>query len=145
MTVRNALALADALGRTLVLPSARCFCDKIWNNLNACRAPGAETFALPYACPMDHIYDLPAWFKEGPGQTNGEARRPFRSPGFLTDERLSDDLRDRTNTVRVRVRRDAYERARRELTIPRARATAGDPRDESGGARVDGGGVEPRD
>ena len=33
-TVRNALALASALGRILVLPAARCYCDKIWNNLN---------------------------------------------------------------------------------------------------------------
>ena len=78
MTVRNALALADALGRTLVLPSARCFCDKIWNNLNACRARRAV--ALPYACPMDHIYDLPAWFKEGPvrrtARHDGRSVRP---------------------------------------------------------------------
>jgi hypothetical protein len=131
VTVRNALALADALGRTLVLPSARCFCDKIWNNLNACRAPGAETFALPYACPMDHIYDLPAWFKEG--DANGEARRPFRAPGFLTDERLSEDLRDRGATVRVRVRRDAYEARAARAEDETARATAGDPRRALGG------------
>ena len=42
VTVRNAMALAEALGRTLVLPKARCYCDKIWNNLNACRAPGTH-------------------------------------------------------------------------------------------------------
>jgi hypothetical protein len=89
VTVRNALALADALGRTLVLPSARCFCDKIWNNLNACRAPGAETFALPYACPMDHIYDLPRWFDDV-----GRGVLPdFREPGFLSDARVPSEVR----------------------------------------------------
>ena len=50
VTVRNALALADALGRTLVLPSARCFCDKIWNNLNACaRRARRRSAAVPRA------------------------------------------------------------------------------------------------
>ena len=41
-----------------LVPRRRCYCDKIWNNLNAV-APGSETFRLPYARPMDHIYDLP--------------------------------------------------------------------------------------
>ena len=80
LATRNALALAKALGRILVLPAARCYCDKIWNNLNACRAPGAETFELPYACPMDHIYDLPSWFsRDFPAE--------FHEPGFLEDAR----------------------------------------------------------
>ena len=132
-TVRNALAVAEALGRTLVLPSARCYCDKIWNNLNACRAPGAETFVLPYDCPMDHIYDLPAWFAR---DASGEARRPFRSPGFLTDARLSDDLKDRGSTARVRVGRDAYEARAAAAEDATARSTAGHPTDPSGGARA---------
>ena len=88
-TVRNGLALAKALGRVLVLPRARCYCDKIWNNLNACRAPGAETFTLPYACPMDHIYDLPRWFDDV-----GRGVLPdFREPGFLSDARVPSEVR----------------------------------------------------
>ena len=126
LTVRNALAIAEALGRTLVLPSARCYCDKIWNNLNACRAPGAETFVLPYDCPMDHIYDLPAWFKS---DASGEARRPFRSPGFLNDPRLSQELRDRSATVRVRVGREKYEARARETAAGDSASGVSDPRD----------------
>ena len=84
-TVRNALALASALGRILVLPAARCYCDKIWNNLNACRARGSETFRLPYACPMDHIYDLPRWFRDD--------MPPFREPGFLRRARAGGGAR----------------------------------------------------
>ena len=133
VTVRNALAIAEALGRTLVLPSALCYCDKIWNNLNACRAPGAETFVLPYDCPMDHIYDLPGWFRP---DASGEARRPFRSPGFLTDARLSDDLKDRNATVRVRVGRDAYEARAAAAADATTRATGGDPTDPFFGARA---------
>ena len=92
-TVRNALALASALGRILVLPAARCYCDKIWNNLNACRAPGSETFRLPYACPMDHIYDLPRWFRDD--------MPPFREPGFLRDARVPEEVRASTGRVVV--------------------------------------------
>ena len=134
LTVRNALAIAEALGRTLVLPSARCYCDKIWNNLNACRAPGAETFVLPYECPMDHIYDLPAWFKS---DASGEARRPFRSPGFLQDPRLSQELKDRSATVRVRVGREKYEaRATAAVDAAEDRAVAGYPDVSSDGERA---------
>ncbi|ACO61836.1 glycosyltransferase family 77 protein [Micromonas commoda] len=100
-TIRNALALARALNRILVLPEARCYCDKIWNNLNACRAPGAESFKLPYACPMDHIYDLPSWFN--PGMPD------FREPGFLDDPRVPDAIK--ASVGRVVVDRDGDTRA----------------------------------
>jgi hypothetical protein len=69
MSVRNGLALAKALGRVLVLPAARCYCDKIWNNLNGCRAPGAEQFKLPYACPMVGATQLPGVEAQGFGKT----------------------------------------------------------------------------
>ena len=94
MTVRNGLALAKALGRILVLPTARCYCDKIWNNLNACRAPGAEQFKLPYECPMDHIYDLPSWF-------HGNEMPDFREPGFLEDPRVPDSVKKSVGRVIV--------------------------------------------
>jgi arabinosyltransferase len=93
-TVRNLLALGRLLGRTVILPEPRCYCDKIWNNLNACRAPGAELFVLPYSCPMDHIYDLPQWFKQN---------LQFREPGFLTDSRVPDSIR--TDVIHVSVER----------------------------------------
>ena len=93
VTIRNALALAKALGRILILPEARCYCDKIWNTLKGCRALGAETGHLPYACPMDHIYDLPAWFKN--------LDVDFREPGFLNDERVSGKIREDVVYVKV--------------------------------------------
>ena len=47
MVIRNALALATALGRRLVLPRSWSFCDRHWWQLRDCRVPGAETLALP--------------------------------------------------------------------------------------------------
>lgn len=79
-----------------MLPTARCYCDKIWNNLNGCRAPGAETFTLPYACPMDHIYDLPSWFSGAQGEMP-----EFREPGFLEDSRVPDAVTSSVGRVVV--------------------------------------------
>jgi len=93
-TVRNLLALGKLLDRTVILPEPRCYCDKIWNNLNGCRAPGAEKFVLPYSCPMDHLYDLPSWFRSG---------LKFREPGFLADSRVPDSVRN--DIIRVNVER----------------------------------------
>ena len=93
-TVRNLLAIGRLLNRTIILPEPRCYCDKIWNNLNGCRAPGAEKFVLPYSCPMDHIYDLPSWFRNG---------LKFRRPGFLADPRVPDSVRN--DIIRVNVER----------------------------------------
>ena len=92
VTIRNGLALAKALGRTFVFPPPRCYCDKIWNTLKGCRALGAETAHLPFACPMDHLYDLSGMF---------ELDIDFREAGFLEDERL--DARIREDVVRVQI------------------------------------------
>jgi len=82
-SIANALALARKLGRSLVLPRARCFCDKIWNSLNACRAPGAETFHLPFECPMDHIFAVSEWH---------HSDVDFREAGFLEHPDIPTDF-----------------------------------------------------
>ena len=92
VSIRNGLALAKALGRTFVLPPARCFCDKIWNTLKGCRALGAETAHLPFECPMDHIYSVEHWFKYNVD---------FRPAGFLEDDRVP--LRVKDDVVRVKI------------------------------------------
>ena len=92
VSIRNGLALAKALGRTFVLPPARCFCDKIWNTLKGCRALGAETAHLPFECPMDHIYSVEHWFKYGVD---------FRPAGFLEDDRVPSRVKN--DVVRVKI------------------------------------------
>ena len=105
VSIRNGLALAKALGRTFVLPPARCFCDKIWNTLKGCRALGAETAHLPFECPMDHIYSVEHWFKYGVD---------FRPAGFLEDERVP--LRVKNDVVRVKIDDDAEASSSRHST-----------------------------
>lgn len=65
--LRDALALAVALGRTLVLPRRVCYCDKLWAGsddiLNTkCMYPGSQDHSfLPFACPMDHWLSPHSW------------------------------------------------------------------------------------
>lgn len=59
--LRDALAVALVLNRTLVVPQLKCFCDKVWGghdnifNFN-CHYPGsADTGHMPGPCPLDHF------------------------------------------------------------------------------------------
>ena len=63
--LHSTLALARALNRTLIVPRLRCACDRWWGNvLPACAVPGADV-ALPFECPMDHLFFLPNWAEAG--------------------------------------------------------------------------------
>ena len=65
--LRDALALARALGRTLVLPRWTCYCDRLWSPSDdifhfGCMYPGAQDGNfLPFDCPMDHVLSPTAW------------------------------------------------------------------------------------
>ena len=65
--LRDALALARALKRTLVLPRWTCYCDRLWagsDNIVAmkCMYPGSQQDNfLPFECPMDHVLSPAAW------------------------------------------------------------------------------------
>ena len=55
--LRNALFVARALGRALVLPEALCSCELgFWPNHieEHCKAGDHSMLRLPYACPIDH-------------------------------------------------------------------------------------------
>ncbi|KAK3282427.1 hypothetical protein CYMTET_9838 [Cymbomonas tetramitiformis] len=61
--LRNALGLALALNRTLVLPWWECHCDRHWTPISAgshCSIPGSP-LKMPFTCPMDHLVDLRLW------------------------------------------------------------------------------------
>ena len=76
--LRDALALATALGRTLVLPRWTCYCDRLWSGSDdifhfGCMYPGAQDGKfVPFVCPMDHVLSPTAW----KGQ-------PYRDASFL--------------------------------------------------------------
>ena len=92
MVIRNALALAAALGRRLVLPRSWSFCDRHWWQLRDCRVPGAETLALPIEAPLDVAFNAEAW-----ANIQGVE---FVEPSFL-DHPLAKPLLANVATLRV--------------------------------------------
>ena len=54
--IRNGLAIATALNRTLIMPELWCGLDRWWAPHTGI-IPGSDT-ELPFLCPMDHIFDL---------------------------------------------------------------------------------------
>ena len=54
--VRTAMAIADSLNRTLVMPQLWCGMDRWWAPHDG-NIPGSS-LQLPFPCPMDHIFDL---------------------------------------------------------------------------------------
>jgi len=87
--LRDALALARALGRTLVLPRWTCYVDKLWAGSDniigmGFMYPGSQDAPfLPFACPMDHVLSPAAWEK---------AEVDYRDGSFLSSPRLSPEL-----------------------------------------------------
>jgi len=79
-TVRNALAIASLLNRTLVFPRMLCYVDHMWKEMRAGRFAGAYGMSLPFDCPMDYLFELPRFFEEA-GRTR--PRLDFREPEFL--------------------------------------------------------------
>ena len=69
--LRDAIALARALGRTLILPRHQCFCDRLWAGSDdilrfGCMYPGSQDHPfLPFACPMDHWLVPHVWERSG--------------------------------------------------------------------------------
>lgn len=126
--LRDALALARALRRTLVLPRWRCFCDRLWagsdNILSmGCMYPGSQRDPfLPFDCPMDHVLSPTDWRKAA-GFVD------YRDASFLDSPRLASTLH---GAVDVRVLpRDAYDAlpraaraAARTAVLPQATTTS---------------------
>lgn len=86
VVLRDAIGLAIALNRTLVLPRMLCYCDNIWKEMKHCRVGGAFGMTLPFDCPADHIIQLVSWYADS-------VPIAFREPGFLTDPRLAPEIR----------------------------------------------------
>ena len=54
--IRQALAIAGALGRALIIPELWCGADRYWAPHGGV-IPGAA-LRLPFQCPTDHVLDL---------------------------------------------------------------------------------------
>jgi hypothetical protein len=86
--LRDALALALALGRTLVLPRWTCYCDRLWSGSDdifhfGCMYPGSQDGKfVPFTCPMDHVLSPHAWAAD-PEQ--GLAATPYADAVLVED------------------------------------------------------------
>jgi len=100
-TVRNLLAMAHLLNRTLIMPRMLCYVDHMWKEMRAGRFAGAYSMSLPFDCPMDYVFDLQRFFENAPPQLN------FREPEFLN--RLPPDLEQSRAFVHVVPRGQALE------------------------------------
>ena len=92
--LRDALALATTLGRTLILPRWTCYCDRLWSGSDdifhfGCMYPGAQDGKfVPFVCPMDHVLSPAAWARAG---------QAYRDAAFLESPRLG--LRGKAGAV----------------------------------------------
>mmetsp|Transcript_24594 Transcript_24594/g.84113 ORF Transcript_24594/g.84113 Transcript_24594/m.84113 type:complete len:693 (+) Transcript_24594:292-2370(+) len=98
--VRSALAIAQALGRALVMPELWCGYDRWWAPHKG-KIPGSQ-LDLPFRCPMDHYFDLEAWIRDRdpghfgpavPWREHSMLRNP-RTPKEVAESRVLVDVDD---------------------------------------------------
>jgi hypothetical protein len=79
-----AVAIAQLLGRVLVLPRHNCYCDRYWYPiLPQCRLPGSQPYETSQPCPLDQILDVGAFVAPGfPVETrvDGFLEHPSAAP-----------------------------------------------------------------
>jgi hypothetical protein len=120
LLLRNALALAGASGRRLVLPAIWCLCDRYWWHLRDCRMPGAEGLRLPFECPLDLAFNIDEWEQlelalgradrpADPGGASGAAPRVSQlvESSFFKNPQTAAALKDDARALTLRVRRHA--------------------------------------
>lgn len=96
--IRDAMALAQALNRTLVLPRMVCGWDRWW-------APHMGTIPHsslqnPYVCPADHVFDLEQWMRKRSVEEFGPDI-PFREYSVLSNPRMLEAVKASKVTVDV--------------------------------------------
>jgi hypothetical protein len=81
LALRDALALAYALGRILVLPRLPCLCDRSEGPLvlRECKYEASE-LPTPFVCPLTHIIDIVRFASISPDMVRRCALRGFRRP-----------------------------------------------------------------
>lgn len=74
LALRDALALAYALGRILVLPRLPCLCDRSEGPLvlRECKYEASE-LPTPFVCPLTHIIDIVRFASISPDMVRGRA------------------------------------------------------------------------
>jgi hypothetical protein len=98
LQIRSALAIAQQLGRTLVMPKLWCGFDRWWAPHHG-KIPGSST-ELPYLCPMDHVFEVETWLRPMPENEAGPTIN-FREYSFLENPSVPKELLDSAVTVEL--------------------------------------------
>eukprot|EP00271_Cylindrocystis_brebissonii_P007994 TRINITY_DN219_c0_g1_i1.p1 TRINITY_DN219_c0_g1~~TRINITY_DN219_c0_g1_i1.p1 ORF type:complete len:733 (-),score=136.76 TRINITY_DN219_c0_g1_i1:483-2681(-) len=88
--IRNALALATILGRTLVLPALWARFDKQWFPHPGI-LEGSET-SQPFVAPLDHVFEVHKMLDESFPEDQFGPMIPFREYSFLENPRLPESV-----------------------------------------------------
>lgn len=98
LQIRNALAVAQQLGRTLVMPKLWCGFDRWWAPHNG-KIPGSHT-ELPFLCPMDHVFEVETWLRPMPENEAGP-NVDFREYSFFDNPSVPNKVLDSEVTVEL--------------------------------------------
>ena len=98
LQIRNALAIAQQLGRTLVMPKLWCGFDRWWAPHHG-KIPGSET-ELPFLCPMDHVFEVETWLRPMPKEEAGP-NIDFREYSFFDNPSVPKEVLDSEVTVEM--------------------------------------------
>lgn len=98
LQIRNALAIAQQLGRTLVMPKLWCGFDRWWAPHHG-KIPGSET-ELPFLCPMDHVFEVETWLRPMPENEAGPNIN-FREYSFMENPLVPKEVRESEVTVEL--------------------------------------------
>ena len=109
--IRTAFALAQVLGRTVVMPKMYCGMDRWWAPHHGI-IPGSG-LRTPFVCPMDHVFEIDTMLRKG---------EKFREYSLLENPRMPQSVLDSRVVVKVCPGAEACEAgvdAAGVLTIPR--------------------------
>lgn len=96
--IRDALAIASILNRTLVMPELWCLLDRLWFGHPGV-LPGTKT-RQPFLCPLDHVFEVNRMLEDVDEVMYGPSIK-FREYSFLHNPRLPKQVK--TSKLKVRL------------------------------------------
>ncbi|MCO5586998.1 hypothetical protein L7F22_040943 [Adiantum nelumboides] len=96
--IRDALAIASILNRTLVMPEMWCRRDRLWFGHPGV-LPGTKT-DQPFLCPLDHIFEINSMLETRDVHAFGPTIH-FREYSFLNNPRLPQEVKQSRIKVKL--------------------------------------------
>lgn len=96
--IRDALAIASVLNRTLVIPALWCHLDRLWFGHPGV-LPGTKT-DQPFLCPLDHVFEVNRMLEDLDAHIFGPSIN-FREYSFLNNPRLPKQVKQSRVKVKL--------------------------------------------